>query len=202
MRTSSILKLSHQPRGPGLVASSRRLSLSKSYDTPARSTNVGCYPPKSGSAIYVTVTCCTSGFHRSPTPLAYPLVAAHLQTHRKSPKGGRPRLDDLANLAGILFVLKTAIPWEYLPRELGCDSGMTCWTRLHEWMQAGIGSESTRHCSDGCASTTSSCGIELALALPACSRLRVAKILAEIQQIVASSAVNTMCSWITVGCRL
>ncbi|MDY0965598.1 hypothetical protein SOM28_26090 [Massilia sp. CFBP9026] len=23
-------------------------------------------------------------------------------------------------------MLKTGIPWEYLPRELGCGSGMTC----------------------------------------------------------------------------
>jgi len=35
-------------------------------------------------------------------------------------------------------VLKTGIPWEYLPRELGCGSGMTCWRRLHEWMLAGV----------------------------------------------------------------
>jgi hypothetical protein len=35
-------------------------------------------------------------------------------------------------------MLKTGIPWEYLPRELGCGSGMTCWRRLHEPMQAGV----------------------------------------------------------------
>lgn len=43
-----------------------------------------------------------------------------------------------APLSGILFVLKTGIPWEYLPRELGCSSGMTCWSRLHERMLAGV----------------------------------------------------------------
>lgn len=43
-----------------------------------------------------------------------------------------------ATLTGIVFVLKTGIPWEYLPREPGCGSGMTCWRRLHEWMQAGV----------------------------------------------------------------
>jgi transposase len=31
------------------------------------------------------------------------------------PKGGRPRVSDRAALTGILFVLKTGIPWEYLP---------------------------------------------------------------------------------------
>lgn len=35
-------------------------------------------------------------------------------------------------LTGILFVLRTGIPWEYLPPEFGC-SGMTCWRRLRDW---------------------------------------------------------------------
>lgn len=64
------------------------------------------------------------------------LIAAHLPVHRRSPKGGRPRIDDRAALTGILFVLKTGMPWEYLPRELG--SGMTCWRRLHEWILTGF----------------------------------------------------------------
>jgi len=66
------------------------------------------------------------------------LIAAHLPVRHPSPKGGRPRINDRATLTGIIFVLKTGIPWEYLPRELGCGSGMTCWRRLHEWMQAGV----------------------------------------------------------------
>src|SRR2546425_11127819 len=49
------------------------------------------------------------------------------------PKGGRPRVSDRAALTGILFVLKTGIPWEYLPAEMGCGSRMTC------WYQAGVG---------------------------------------------------------------
>ena len=30
------------------------------------------------------------------------------------------------------------MPWEMLPQELGCGSGMTCWRRLRDWQQAGI----------------------------------------------------------------
>ena len=54
------------------------------------------------------------------------------------PKGGRPRISDRACLTGILFILKTGAPWEYLPREMGCGSGMTCWRRLRDWQTAGI----------------------------------------------------------------
>ena len=51
---------------------------------------------------------------------------------------GRKRLDDRRTLAGILFVLQTGIPWEDLPQEMGCGSGMTCWRRLRDWQQAGV----------------------------------------------------------------
>ena len=66
------------------------------------------------------------------------LIQPLLPAHRPSPKGGCPRIDDRAALTGILFVLKTGLPWEYLPRELGCGSGMSCWRRLHAWQQAGV----------------------------------------------------------------
>ena len=54
------------------------------------------------------------------------------------PKGGRPPVDDRQALTGVLFVLKTGIPWEYLPPEMGCGSGMTCWRRLRDWQAAGV----------------------------------------------------------------
>ena len=54
------------------------------------------------------------------------------------PNGGRPRVPARAALTGILFIMKTGCPWEYLPRELGCGSGMTCWRRLRDWHLAGV----------------------------------------------------------------
>ncbi len=54
------------------------------------------------------------------------------------PTGGRPRVPARAALAGILFVLKSGIPWEMLPPEMGCGSGVTCWRRLRDWQQAGV----------------------------------------------------------------
>ncbi|MGW5343372.1 IS5 family transposase [Streptomyces sp. NPDC004050] len=51
---------------------------------------------------------------------------------------GRPRVPDRQALCGILFVLHTGIQWEYLPRELGFGSGMTCWRRLAAWNDAGV----------------------------------------------------------------
>jgi transposase len=53
-------------------------------------------------------------------------------------KGGRPRIPNRDVLRGILFVLSTGLPWEYLPPEMGCGSGMTCWRRLKEWHEAGV----------------------------------------------------------------
>jgi transposase len=54
------------------------------------------------------------------------------------PQGGRPRIEDRAALKGIVFVLKSGIPWEMLPKEMGCGSGMTCWRGLREWQEAGV----------------------------------------------------------------
>jgi Transposase and inactivated derivatives len=51
---------------------------------------------------------------------------------------GRQPIDNRRALTGILLVLKTGIPWEDLPQERGCGSGMTCWRRLREWQTAGV----------------------------------------------------------------
>lgn len=51
---------------------------------------------------------------------------------------GRKPVDNRKVLTGILFVLKTGIPWQDLPVEMGCGCGMTCWRRLRDWQEAGV----------------------------------------------------------------
>lgn len=51
---------------------------------------------------------------------------------------GRLPISDRAALAGIIFVLRTGIPWEDLPQEMGCGCGMSCWRRLRAWQEAGV----------------------------------------------------------------
>ena len=71
--------------------------------------------------------------------LVRPLLPKRRPTRRsRRHRGGRPPLDDRAAFTGILFVLKTGIPWEYLPAEMGCGSGMSCWRRLRDWHRAGV----------------------------------------------------------------
>lgn len=65
------------------------------------------------------------------------LIKPVLPAWEPNPKGGQPRKADRLCLTGILFVLKTGIPWEDFPQEMGC-CGMTLWNRLHEWEQAGV----------------------------------------------------------------
>jgi transposase len=66
------------------------------------------------------------------------VVAPLLPPEPPKPKGGRPRVPDRAALTGIIFVLKSGIPWEMLPQEMGCGSGVTCWRRLRDWQTAGV----------------------------------------------------------------
>lgn len=67
------------------------------------------------------------------------IIAPHIPVRpRRKCNPGRKPVPDRACLTGILFVLMSGIPWEMLPQEMGCGSGMTCWRRLHRWQQAGV----------------------------------------------------------------
>jgi transposase len=57
---------------------------------------------------------------------------------KRPDRPGRPPIEDRKALTGILFVLKTGIDWQDLPREMGCGCGMTCWRRLRDWTEAGV----------------------------------------------------------------
>ena len=65
-----------------------------------------------------------------------PLLPPPKPRRRRHP--GRKPIPHRAALTGILYVLKTGIPWEYLPQEMGCGSGMSCWRRLRDWQAAGV----------------------------------------------------------------
>jgi len=66
------------------------------------------------------------------------LIEPLLPALKLKPQGGRPRVSDRACIQGVLFVLRSGIPWRMLPQEMNCGSGMTCWRRLRDWQEAGI----------------------------------------------------------------
>ena len=57
---------------------------------------------------------------------------------RKGHRHGRDPISDRAVFTGILYVLRSGLPWQMLPTEMGCGSGSTCWRRLVAWQQAGV----------------------------------------------------------------
>ena len=65
------------------------------------------------------------------------IIEPLLPEYEPSPKGGRPPITHRQALTGILFVLKTGLPWEDLPAEMNCGSGMSCWRRLRDWQADG-----------------------------------------------------------------
>src|SRR5258705_12186479 len=74
------------------------------------------------------------------------VVEPHLPRDRRpSPRGGRPRVSNRAVFTGILFVLRTGVPWQFLPPEMGCGSGSTCWRRFQTWTKRGIWKKLHRH---------------------------------------------------------
>jgi transposase len=80
--------------------------------------------------------------------LAEPLLPAE---HPK-PNGGRPRVPNRSALEGIVYVLRSGIPWRMLPREISC-SGVT-WAKPFAGAASAIGRRRAcgRACG-GCCST-------------------------------------------------
>lgn len=78
-----------------------------------------------------------------PKPLIEDELWAHIEPllpkkRRRKRYAGRRTLSDRQVLTGILFVLRSGIPWKMLPQEMGCGSGMTCWRRLRYWQRRGV----------------------------------------------------------------
>jgi len=65
-------------------------------------------------------------------------IAPLLPEPKPSLKGGRPPIPNRACLEGIIFVLKTGMPWQMLPTRLGYGSGSTCWRRFRTWTRSGV----------------------------------------------------------------
>ena len=63
---------------------------------------------------------------------AQPLLPAA----KPHPKGGRPRREDRQMLGAMLYVLRTGIQWNALPREIGAST--TVYDRFREWERDGF----------------------------------------------------------------
>ena len=63
-------------------------------------------------------------------------VGPHIPPEPPKPKGGRPRMDDREAFAAIVYVLRTGIRWDALPREMGASS--TVHARFQGWERAGL----------------------------------------------------------------
>lgn len=57
---------------------------------------------------------------------------------RRARYSGRQPLAPRRALEGILFVLRTGIGWNALPKELGFGCGSACHKRLSAWATAGV----------------------------------------------------------------
>ena len=66
------------------------------------------------------------------------IIEPLLPTEPARTADGRLRVPNRAALSGIIYVLKSGIPWRMLPKEMGFGSGITCWRRLRDWQRAGV----------------------------------------------------------------
>ncbi|HVS69820.1 MAG TPA: transposase [Phycisphaerae bacterium] len=61
-----------------------------------------------------------------------------LPAHPSHPLGGHPFVSDKDALRGLIFILRSGIPYQMLPQETFHASGSTCWRRMRDWAKAGV----------------------------------------------------------------
>jgi transposase len=86
------------------------------------------------------------------------IVEPLLPPEPSRPKGRRPRVPNRSALKGIVYVLKSGIPWRMLPKEFGY-SGVTCWQLLRDWQKAACGGACGGCCSTSSGDSVSSTGL-------------------------------------------
>jgi len=81
----------------------------------------------------------TTGSRTAPKPFVtdsqWKLIRHLFPKPKRSPNGGRPRVDDRACLDGIIWVLKNGARWQDLPDRY--PSSATCWRRHKQWCEDG-----------------------------------------------------------------
>lgn len=65
-----------------------------------------------------------------------PLLPKRRNRHRRF--AGRKPADDRKAFEGIVFALRTGVPWATLPATPLWPSGITCWRRLIQWHRLGV----------------------------------------------------------------
>jgi transposase len=66
-----------------------------------------------------------------------PLLPNRRRSRHRRYAGRRP-VDDRKAFEGIVFAVKTGVPWCALPATAQWPSGVTCWRRLTRWHRAGV----------------------------------------------------------------
>lgn len=67
-----------------------------------------------------------------------PLIPKRRRKNRHVQHAGRKPAEDRRVVNGILFVLRTGVPWRWLPATSDFPSGHTCRRRLRRWHKAGV----------------------------------------------------------------
>jgi transposase len=66
------------------------------------------------------------------------MVKPLLPAETSKARGGRPRIPDRTVLSGIVFVLRSGIPWRMLPIRDGLRQRRDLLRRLQDWQKAGV----------------------------------------------------------------